>query len=143
MIYRIFKNTYRIPVKLQDELKIPSLYTICDYIAGHAADCRQCILDIDDAATAKKKWDEFKSLSLFIPAPFPYILVEQYELDETDLSKNVGFITEKKVEPVSNMDFWSAEEMDKLIMGIKLDRYTRELAEKQKTEGLNNGKRRR
>lgn len=143
MIYRIFKNTYRIPVKMRDKLELPSLYTICDYIAGHAADSRECILETTNDVTEKKQWDILKNLSLFISAPYPYVLVETYELDETDLSKHVGFLTEKKVEEISNIIFLTGEEVDNLTYGMKLDQITREKVEKQKMEGRNNGKRRR
>lgn len=143
MIYQIFKNTYRIPVKLQDKLEIPSFCAVCDYICSHEADSRQCVFESDNDAVGKKEWGELKSVSLFIPAPFPYVLVEQYELDETDLSNYVGFITEKEIKPMDGFQMLNVKELDKIIMGIKLDRYTRELAEKQKLEEQNNAKRRR
>lgn len=142
MIYRIFENTYRIPVKMRDKLELPSLCTICDYITGHAADSRECILETTNDVKAKKQWDILKNLSLFIPAPYPYVFVETYELDETDLSKDVGFLTEKKVEEISNIVFLTGEEVDNLAYGIKLDQTTRENVEKQKLEGQNNAKRR-
>lgn len=142
MIYQIFKNTYRIPITLREKLEIPSLLTICDYVASHEADSRSCILETVDEITLKRQWDKLKSLSLFIPAPFPYVLVAQYELIETDISKYVGFVTRKKVEEISNIS-WTHKAVESLIFGLKLDRITREIAEKEKMEAKNNGKRRR
>ena len=141
MIYRILKNTYRIPVKLRDKLEIPSLCAVCDYIDSHAADSRQCVFESDNDAAGKKKWEKFKSVSLFIPAPFPYVLVEQYELDETDPSGYIGFLTEKKVEAISNIDFENCKELDKLIIGMKIERRMQECAEKE-VEAKKNAKRR-
>ena len=143
MNYQIFKNTYRIPVKMRDKLDLPSICTICDYITGHAADSRECILETTNDVTAKKQWDILKNLSLFIPAPYPYVFVEIYELYETYLSKHVGFLTEKKVEEISNIVFLTGEEVDNLAYGMKLDQTTREKVEKQKMEEHNNAKRRR
>lgn len=141
MTYRIFENTYRIPVKMRDKLELPSLCSICDYIAAHASDSHQCIFKTNNKTEAKIKWDDLKSLSLFIQAPFPYVLVTQYELDEMDLSKHVGFLTEKNVEPISNIDFLTCDEIDKIVKNIKISRNLRELAEKHKLEGINNARR--
>ena len=68
--------------------------------------------------------------------------MEKYELEETDPSNFVSFWWVKEIEDVSN-NFYTREDLDKLTIGIKLDRKTRELAEKQKMEEINNAKRRR
>lgn len=143
MNYKIFKITYRIPIKIRDKLELPSIYAICDYIAEHKSDSRECILETTNDVTAKKQWDILKNLSLFIPAPYPYVLVETYELDKTDLSKHVSFLTEKGVEKISNIVFLTGEEVDNLAHLMKLDQTTREKVEKQKMEEINNAKRRR
>ena len=143
MIYQFFKNTYRIPVKLRDKLELPSLYTICDHIASCASDSRECILSTRDDEEATKKWDSLKSISLLILAPFPYVLVEQYELDEADLTTHFVFVAEKDVGDISNVDSRTCEEWDRLISEIKHDRDINEIAEKLKLEERNNGKRRR
>ena len=124
-------------------MELPSLFAISDYIDSHTADSRQCIFAGTDGAVAKREWEKLKSVSLFIPAPFSYVSVEQYDLEETDLNNFVGFVSSKKVAKISNIDFYTREELDDLIKAIKLDQLTRELAEKQKTEEKNNGKRRR
>lgn len=142
MIYQIFKNTYRIPVKLDDKLELPSLYMICKRIESCSADSRVCILSTRDDEEATKKWDTLKSISLFILAPFPYVLVEQYELDKTDLTTHFVFVAEKEVGDISNIGSRSCEEWYRIIREIKCDRDINEIAEKQKLEGINNGKRR-
>ena len=138
MIYQIFKNTYRIPVKLHDKLEFPSLYTICKRIESCSADSRVCILSTRDDEEATKKWDTLKSISLFILAPFPYVLVEQYELEKTDLTTH--FVAEKEVRDISNIGSRSCEEWDRIISEIKYDRDINEIAEKQRLEGQNNAR---
>ena len=142
MNYKIFKNTYRIPVNVRDKLVIPSYSVLYDYVKDHDEDSRQCIFETIDSDSAIKKWSKLKNSSLFIPAPFPYVLIEKYELEETNLSNFVSFMWVKEIEDVSN-NFYTREDLDKLTIGIKLDRKTRELAEKQKMEEINNAKRRR
>lgn len=142
MNYKIFKNTYRIPVNVRDKLVIPSNSVLYDYVKNHVEDSSQCIFKTIDGDAAIKKWSELKNLSLFIPAPFPYILVEKYELEETNLSNLVSFVSVKEIEDVSN-NFYTREDLDKLTIGIKLDRKTRERTEKHKMEEINNAKRRR
>ena len=143
MTYQIFKNTYRIPVKLRDKLELPSLYTICKHIESSCADSRACILSTRDDEEATKKWDTLKSISLLILAPFPYVLVEQYEFDKTDLATHFVFVAEKDVGDISNVDSRTCEDWDRIISEIKYDRDINEIAEKNKLEGINNGKRRR
>ena len=142
MICQIFKNTYRIPVKLCDTLKLPSLYTICKHIESSSADSRVCIFSTRDDEEATKKWDTLKSISLFILAPFPYVLVEQYELDKTDLTTLFVYVAEKEVGDISNVASRSFEEWDRIIDEIKRDRDINEITEKQKLEGINNARRR-
>ena len=89
-----------------------------------------------------KEWAKLKNSSLFIPASFPYVLIEKYELKEIASPNFVIFVWVKEIEDVSN-NFYTCEDLDKLTIGIKLDRKARELKEKQKMEEINNGKRRR
>ena len=142
MNYKIFKNTYRIPVNVRDKLVIPSYSVLYDYVKDHDADSRQCIFETIDGDAATKKWSEIKNSSLFIPALFPYVLIEKYELEEINLFNLVSFVWVKEIEDVSN-NFYTSEDIDKLTIGIKLNRKARELEEKQKMEEINNAKRRR
>lgn len=142
MICQIFKNTYRIPVKLRDKLEMPSLYMICKHIENCCADSRECILTTRDDEEATKKWDTLKSISLFILAPFPYVLVEKYELEKTDISTHFVFVAEKEVGDISNISSRTVDEWDRIINEIKYDRDINEIAEKQKLEGINNARRR-
>lgn len=142
MYYKIFESTYRIPVNVQDKLVIPSHRVLYDYVNDHDGDSRQCIFETIDGDAAIKKWSKLKNSSLFIPASFPYVLIEKYELEEIDPSNFVSFVWVKEIEDVSN-NFYTREDLYKLTIGIKLDRKTRELAEKQKMEEINNVKRRR
>lgn len=142
MIYQIFKNTYRIPVKLRDKLEIPTLYMICKHIESCCADSRELILATRNDEEATKKWKKLKSISLLILAPIPYVLVEQYELDETDLTTHFVYVAEKEIRDISNISSRTVDEWDRIINEIKCDRDINEIAEKQKVEGINNGKRR-
>lgn len=142
MNYKIFKSTYRIPVNVRDKVVIPSHSVFYDYIKEHDEDSRKCIFETIDGNAAMKEWFKLKNSSLFIPAPFPYVLIEKYELEEIYLSNFVSFVWVKEIEDVSN-NFYTRKDLDKLTIGIKLDRKTRELAEKQKMEETNNVKRRR
>ena len=143
MIYQIFKNTYRIPVKLRDKLELPSLYTICKHIESSCSDSRTCVLSTRDDKEAEKKWNKLKSISLFILAPFPYVLVEQYELEKTELTTHFVYVAEKEIRDISNISSRTSEEWDRIINGIKYDRDINEIAEKQKLEEQNNARRRR
>ena len=142
MIYQIFKNTYRIPVKLRDKLELPSLYTLCKHIEGYQADSRERILSTRDDEKATKQWDKLKSISLLILSPFPYVLVERYELEKTDIATHFIFVAETEVGDISNISSRTSEDWDRIISEIKCDRDIIEIAEKQRLEGHNNGKRR-
>lgn len=142
MNYKIFESTYRIPVKVRDKIVIPSHSVFYDYVTEHDEDSRQCIFETIDCHAAIKEWSKLKNFSLFIPAPFPYVLIEKYEFEETDPFNFVSFRWDKEIEDVSN-NFYICEDLDKLTIGIKLDRKTRERVEKQKMEETNNAKRRR
>ena len=142
MNYEIFKSTYRIPVSVRDKVVIPSLSAVYNYVEKHDEDSRQCIFKGSDADAAMKEWAKLKNSSLFIPASFPYVLIEKYELEESAAPNFVSLVWVKEIEDVSN-NFYTCEDLDKLTIGIKLDRKARELEEKQKMEEINNGKRRR
>ena len=139
MNYKIFKNTYRIPVKVRDKVEIPSHSVLYDYVKNHDEYSRQCIFETIDFDAAINKFFKLRNLSLFIPAPFPYVLIEKYELEEIYPSNFVSFVWVKEIEDVAN-NFYTREDLDKLTIGIKLDRKTLELGEKQKMEEINNGK---